>query len=358
VYTLGHALDQPGLLPFDAIWPDMVQSLRADKGWWAEHDWHQTSAKQDQMLTWLCGPTQVRSFGGDSSLNYTRDIFAVRQSYMQIELRRLAHLTARHHAKLIVLFQPYPCAAAPGEDFIPAREADIAAVATEYPNVVAPDPVLFEHWPGKWFTGPDHLRTGYEDAASRRVGRTIATALGLPIVEPPEPPVPSAAVPVWSSTDVAAPPWRQEGLVLTPHADGSGIVISETTSAGWHRIETNLPDLPAKTYVFSTTFRADGTRQIQLEMRDAQLPGAYGTVRCSAADGDSSRYGAMIDSGIEGLPGNVFRCWGKLTLTKIGAVIAIDLSRSGREAGPYQGDGRSGVVLYNVDISAVDTNRL
>jgi hypothetical protein len=339
--------NQPGVLPFG----DVFRFIGANDGWWPEHDVHTVPEKHLKMLAKVCGPAGVRLWL-DDPLYYTRDIFGARRSYTQIELRRLAHLTARYHAKLVVLFQPFPCSSIVG-DFIAARQADIAAVLADYPNVVIPDRALFEPWPAQWFSAPDHLRIGHEDAASRRAGRAIAHALGLPVVEPPMPPAPGAPVPVWSSSDFAAPPWQREEVLLAPQADG-GTVVTETANAGWHRLQLLLPDFPAKTYVFSVTFRTDGSRQVRLEVMDLKSPGAYGTLRCSASDGESWRSGSMLDSGIEELPGHVFRCWGKIKLTRPGAAAGLSLSHTSHDSGPYVGDGRGNVVLYNVDISAVD----
>ena len=136
-------------------------------------------------------------------------------------------------------------------------------------------------------------------------------------------------------------------------ADG-GTVVTETTNAGWHRLQGILPDLQAKTYVVLLTFRTDGARQVRLEVMDIKSPGAYGVVRCNASDGESWRSGSMLDSGIEELPGHAFRCWGKIKLTKPGGSIGISLSHTIHDPGPYLGDGRGNVVLYNVNVSAVD----
>jgi hypothetical protein len=352
VYTLGGTLEQPGLLSADVVWPEVIPFVRATRGWWPEHDAHRTAEKQKQMVDAMCEAPSVRGWP-DISAHYTRDVFNFRQSHTQVELRRLADLTARHHAKLIVLFQPFLCSSIAG-DYISARRADIAALVTDYANVVVPDRTLFEPWPGQWFTSNDHLRTGHEDAASRRVGRAIAQALDIPFVDPAEAPASSAPVLAWSSSDFMASSWQREGLLLTPQSDGPGVVATETAETGWHRVATFLPDLQAKPQILSVTFRPNGPRQIRLELMDLKSPGAYGVVRCNASDGESWRSGGMLDSGIEELPDHAFRCWGKLRLTKAGAAIGISLSRTIHEAGPYQGDGRNGIVLQNVDISAVD----
>jgi hypothetical protein len=351
IYTLGDTFEQPGLLPFDTVWPDLIQSLRANSGWWAEHDAHRTAEKQMQMSTMLCGPGGLD--WSDTSVNYARDIFAFRQSHTKTELRRLADLTARHHAKLIVLFQPLPCPSIAG-DYISARQSDFAALVADYSNVVVPDRALIEPWPAQWFTSFGHLRTGHEGAVSRRAGRAIARALDVAFVEPPERPAPNVPVLEWSNSDFTASSWQHEGLLLAPQSTGRGVVATETSDGGWHRVTAVLPDLKAKTYVLSVAFRASGQRQIRLEMMDLKSPGAYGVVRCNPWDGESWRSGAMLDAGIEELPDHAFRCWGKLRLTRAGAAIGISLMRTIHEPGPYQGDGRNGVVLQSVDISAVD----
>jgi hypothetical protein len=166
--------------------------------------------------------------------------------------------------------------------------------------------------------------------------------LGLPIVDPPVPPAPGAPVPVWSSSDFATPPWQREEMLLRPQADG-GTVVAETAKAGAHRLRLDLPDLPAKTYVYSLTFRADGSREVRLELMDLKLPGAYGGLRCSASNGESWHSGSTLDSGIEELPEHVFRCWGKIKLSKPGSAVNISF-----------GGGHGDVTLYNMDISAVD----
>jgi hypothetical protein len=351
VYTLGDSLQQPGLLPAEAAWPDVIRSMRANGGWWPEHDSHRTGEKHKKMMDAVC--TGLRGLV-DAPPHYTRDIFAFRQSHLRVELRRLAELTARHQAKLIVLFQPSACPSAPS-DYFAARRADLEALVAEYGNLVVPDRTVIEPWPTQWFTGLDHLRTGHEDAASRRVGRAVARALDVAFVEPPyDRSASSEPVPAWSSSDFAAPSWQREGLQLRSPSDGRGVVATETTESGWHRISTVLPDLQPKTQILSVTFRADGPRQIRLEMLDQKQPGAYGDVRCNPADGESWRLGAMLDSGIEELPDRSFRCWGKLRLTKTGVAIAISLARTVHDAGPYPGDGQSSVVLKEVSVSTVD----
>jgi hypothetical protein len=353
VYTLGQTLPQSGLQPFGHIWPELIQFLQTNRGWWPEHDLHQVPEKQSKMLKELCGPTGDRHIDGHTERDYTRDILGIRRSHTEIELRRLADVTARHDAKLILLVQPYPCQAMIGS-FIPALQADISAVFADYPNVVVPDPALFEHWPGQWFTSADHLRTGHEDAVSRRAGHSIAKALGLPLVTPREPPAPKPATPVWSSSDFTAPLWRAEGLLLAPKADGKGLVATESTNAGGHYLQISLSDIPAKTYIGSFVFSGVMPRWTYFEFHPLKGAGDSGAFYCSASTLESSRSMGVLDSEIEQLPDHAFRCWGKIRLSKPGAVIRIGLSRTEHNTVPYQGDGRSHFALYSAQLSAID----
>ena len=354
VYNLGHTWNQPGLRPFDAIWPDFIQFLRANRGWWSEHDAHQTAEKQKQTFTAFCGPTGVIA-RDNSARDYTSDVFGIKRSWMQVELRRLADLTARHHAKLILLLQPYPCSAVTGE-FIPSRKADIAAVQADYPNVVVPDPALFEAWPAEWFTSMDHLRTGHEDAASRRAGRAIAAALRFPPVDPSQSAAPKAAVPVWSTSNFTAPSWRSEGLLLAPQHNGDGVVATETADAGRHYLETTLPDIPAKTYIVSMTFHQAGPRKVYLEFQSLHAVSDYDYNRfnCNVSGLKSWRSFGMFNSGIDELSDHTFRCWGKFKLTKTGAIMRVGLSPGEPETAPYRGDGKSSFALNGVSITVVD----
>lgn len=356
VYSLGGALNPSGSLPFDRQWPALLSSLRTQQGWMVEQDKHRIPDGQDKLLKSLC--SRSGNFDWDDPAGpRVPDILGRPQSYFKVELMRLASLTARHQAELIVMFQPHPCPMRPQDAFIASRQADVAAVMAAYPNVAVPAaPDLFEHWSGQRFTSADHLRTGNEDAASRRLGRALAKALGLPLVEPPAPPSPGAPTPAWSTTDFASPPWRYDDVRL--HAtDGRGAVLTETTTMGWHRLERVLPDLPAKTYVFSVTFGTTGTRQIDIYMRDLKPPADQAVIHCDAKDGAASANGKTLDWAIEELANQRFRCWGKLKLDNTGAVVGIVMSPASGDGGPYQGDGAGSVMLYGVDLSTVEQAR-
>jgi hypothetical protein len=350
VHGLGHPARQPAAQLSDRGWLGLFDDLRLERGWWPEHDPHHVPRKHAQMLNQLCGPSGVRTVNrirGD----YTRDILGSLRAYPEIELRRLADLTARHNAKLIVLIQPFPCRGLEGS-FLPAFRADIAAVAATYPNVILPNESLFEPWPGEWFTSADHLRLGHEDAASRRAGRAVAKALGMSIAEPPAVAPTKPPVPVWSSSDFNPAAWRSEGLRLKNNAEGT--VATETTDTSRHFLESTLPDLQPKTYVASVLFSTTGSRQIALEYGSLQMPGDYGYVHCSPSGLESTRPMSVLDSGMEELPNDVFRCWAKFKVTKAGVIIGIGLASRSYDVGPYRGDGTSSIVLYGADLSAVD----
>ena len=352
VYTLGNAVSHRGLMPLSTMWPELIRFLQTERGWFPEHDPHQVPERQADMLTALCGPTGVRTVGGHSPEDFTRDIFGTRRSYAAVELRRLADLAARHNAKLVLMIQPYPCELA--GSLVPALQSDIAAVMADYSNVIVPDRALYERWPGPWFVSADHLKIGHEDAASRRVGRAVAKAMNVSFVEPRQPPAPKPPVSIWSSSDFTATSWQAEGLLLTRQPNGKGVLAVETADAGRHYVRMTVPDLQPQRYIASITFRTASPRHVYLDVSSLHAPGNYLYFHCSESLLESTRSTDVLDSEIEELPGHVFRCWGKFKLTTRGATIGIGLSPRKYDAGPHQGDGQSSVVLYEAELSVVD----
>jgi hypothetical protein len=350
IYTLGGTFDQPGLQPLATTWPEFPQFLRDTRGWRPEGDVHRTAEKHAEAFGALCGPTGERRLDGPLSGDSVRDIAGVARSYLATKIRRLAALTARHGAKLILVFQPYPCAAI-GGSLLAAVKSDIAAARQDYPNVVLPAPALFEPWPAQRFSSADHVRTGYEDAVSRRAGRLIASALGLGPVEP-NPPLPAKApILVWSSSDFGAPPWRAEGLSVVRQSDG--VVTTETTATGLHHVEAALPDLPPGRYVASLTFGNDPQRLVFLQFLPMMYPGDSGNFHCNAADRQVTRSMSILDAELEELPDHKFRCQGKFILTRPGVRFIIGLAKT--EGGrAYPGDERSQLRLYRLELSRVD----
>jgi hypothetical protein len=355
VYNLGGTFNQSALVPFGDLWPEFVQSIRKERGWRAEGDIHRLPELQRQKWTELCGPDGRRFIDGHLPDDYMRDIFGVRHTYTDIELRRLAALTARYKAKLIFIVQPHPCPEYVGT-FIPSLIADLETVRAEYPNLIVPDPRVFEAWPDRFFSSPDHLTTGHEGAASRRAGRLIAKALGI-AYEEPVPTLPAALpTPVLATTQFDGPTWTAQGLTVRPSGTGEGVVAIETATSGPHRLEAKLPSLPAGTYVASITFKADAQRQVAFQFMSLQWPGDSGHFECSASQGEVHRTLSVVDSSIERLSNGAIKCSGTFEITRPGSVIAIGFAPN-RDPSPYAGDGSSSATLYKFELSSMAHER-
>jgi hypothetical protein len=351
VYNLGGVFNQSAMLPFEELWPDTIQSMRAARGWRPEEDVHLLPEQQDRTFAELCGPQGRRRMDGHLPEDYARDILGVRHTYTSIELRRLAALTARHGAKLILIVQPYPCAEIAGT-FIPSLQADIEAVRADYPNLIVPDPGLFEAWPSRSFSSADHLKTGQEDAVSRRAGRLIARALGIAYAEPPVAVPAPPPTPVLVTTRFDGSLWTARGLTLKPAAGSEGVVAIESADAGPHFLFATLPSLPATTYVATITFRTDAPRQVFFQFQSLQWPGDSGHFECGAALGEVHRTRSVVDASIERLPDGATRCSGTFRITRPGSVVNVGLSR-GFDVSPYAGDGTSSVTLDKFELSSI-----
>jgi hypothetical protein len=124
-----------------------------------------------------CGETGV-AFRNDDDIFYGNDPVHGRQSYMRTELQRFASLAADHRAKFVVLFHPYPCRGLEG-NLLAARRDDVQNVLKEHGNMIALPDQMLELWPTEKFVVADHLRVGYDEENSHRVGRLLAQALGF-----------------------------------------------------------------------------------------------------------------------------------------------------------------------------------
>ena len=352
VYNLGETFNQSGLLPFGELWPEFVQSLAATRGWRPEEDVHRLPDRQAQRFREFCGPTGERRIDWHRSEGSQRDVFGARHSLWEIELRRFAALTARHGAKLILLVQPYPCAALAG-DYIPSLQAGVAAVAASYPNLIVPFPPLFDPWPADAFSSPDHLATGHEEAVSRRAGRLIAQALGIAHAEPPGTLRRDVLRPVTSSDELPFSGWKSQGISLQSSSQQKEVTLVETAQAGNHRLETTLPALAPGTYVASFRFRTEAARQAYFQFQSLQWPGDAGHFHCNGAAGEVMRTRSVVDATIERLPDGSVKCSATFRLTRAGTVIAIGLSTPPMTLA-YQGDGTSRLALSEFELSAVD----
>jgi hypothetical protein len=348
IYTLGNALPQWGLLPFEESMPALTRILRENRGWWPEHDPHLPDERQAKMIDEVCrGPKGASRANMDARF----DVFGTSRSYADIEFRRLADLARRHDIKLIIITQPTPCDEF-GGNLLTRLRSDIAKVAAHYPNVVVSDPGLFEHWPSQWYTTGEHLRVGREEELSRRAGRYVARALGLPEVDPPRLPK-KTEVPVWSATEFSSPPWRVDGVKLVPQANGDGALLTEEASSGVHEIELLLPDLDIGTYHISAVISGAMSRKLYFQILSPLKPPYDHTgIHCSTETRLSWRTYAGLDSEMELLPDGKFRCWGKFELLKKGARIAVGFSATEYHTGlAYQGDGKSAFHLHRLELS-------
>src|SRR5262249_33578690 len=167
-------MERKGQSKIDAVFTDDLQhSTREHNGWWPEHDRRLAGQKRVEYWRQSCGATGVAS-QNDSENFYGDD----KQSYMLTEFQRFATLTARHGAKFVVLFQPYSCRGLEGS-FLEARRAVLRTLLKRNPNMVVFPEVMLELWPAEKFVSAEHLRTGYDEENSRRVGKLLARALGV-----------------------------------------------------------------------------------------------------------------------------------------------------------------------------------
>jgi hypothetical protein len=351
VYNVNGTFNQEGLIPAEELWPELIESIRTTRGWRPEGDVHRFPEKQEQKWREFCGPDGARHVDGHLPKDYMRDIFGVRHTYTEIEMRRLAALAARHNAKLVLLVQPYPCAEIKGS-YVSSLRADIESVGADFPNLIVPEPQLFEAWPSQLFSSPDHVKTGQEDAASRRAGRLIARALGVAYREPERPALSPSLTPVFTTRDFDPLSLTARGLTRTPLSTGEGVIAVETAETGPHLLETKLPSLPANTYVASVTFKTDALRQVFVQFLPLLWPGDAGHFHCSASAGEVNRTMSVLDSAIERLPDGKVRCSATFRLSKPGTVLIIGLSPN-NGVGPYPGDGASGVSFYKFELSSV-----
>src|SRR5262249_45375179 len=146
---------------------DMRASTRAHNGWWAEHDRRLGGEKRVAFWRQSCGGNGIKPWQ-DQPLYYSGD----GQSYTVPELERFALLAAHHGARLIVLFHPFSCRGAEGS-FLDARRSDIRALMQRHRNVIAEPEQMLDPWPTEKFVSSDHLRAGYDEENSRRVGKLL-----------------------------------------------------------------------------------------------------------------------------------------------------------------------------------------
>lgn len=337
------ATEKKGQARTDAVFTDdMRASAREHNGWWAEHDRRLAGDKRTAFWRATCGEIGVKTI--DPASYYAHD----GQSYMVSELERFATLAARHEAKLIVMFQPFSCRGLDA-DFLDARLADVRTLLSRHRNVsVVPEQVL-EAWPTEKFVSGDHLRVGYDEENSMRVGKALARVLGTDArVETPvasEPGKPADTINFGVHPVTAN--WPSQGAAVIAEG-GPAVRIIEAADARVHHVERKLAGLtPGKILLLSLYAKAIGARGIFVEVLAAgRRSGGY----CDLPGGTAQRDGDMLDAGLDPAPRGWWRCWVATAVTE--PAVTLRLSLINERLDPvYPGDGSSGVGIAPVEPS-------
>jgi hypothetical protein len=334
------AVEKKAQAKTDAVFTDdMRASARAHNGWWAEHD--RRLAGENRVAFWRqnCGETGIKLWD-DQPVYYSGN----GQSYTVTELERVALLAAHHGAKLIVLFHPFSCRDAEGR-FIDARRADIRALMQRHRNVVAEPEQMLDSWPTEKFVSSDHLRAGYDEENSRRVGKLLAQHLGIAARTDAGDAAPTA--PVQRDLLPAISEWTRAGAVVQPDDPAGAHRVIESTGPGRHRVETKLSGLtPGRTLVLSFPAKAVGTRGIFVELQTAQRrAGGY----CDLYGATAQRDGDMLDAGLDPQPNGWSRCWVAMPIEEPQATLRLSLMNE-RLDPAYAGDGASGAAVGEIEL--------
>jgi hypothetical protein len=335
------AMEKKGQVKTDAVFTDdMRTSAREHNGWWAEHDRRLAGDKRVAFWREACGPTGIKAWNDQPSY-YAPD----GQSYMLAELERFALLTARHGAKLIVMFQPFSCQGVEG-NFLDARRADLRTLLQRHHNVIALPEQMLEPWPTEEFVSSDHLRVGYDDENGKRVGKLLAGVFGVPArPDAPDnlglPETIRRAVPGvadWAPAEAVLQ--RDEG-----RADVHRLI--ESANPDVHRVETTLTGLvPGNFAVLSLSAKAIGARGIFLEvMTGGRRGGGY----CDLYGATAQRDGDMRDAGLEPESDGWSRCWMAMPIEAPDARLRLSLMNE-RLDPRYVGDGKSGALVGPVEM--------
>jgi hypothetical protein len=324
---------------------DMIQSVQREHGWWAEHDSRQIGDRNQQFFRRLCGPNDTANLSVEGLSDAEGHFLPA------VLFDKFAALAKSYDKKLVIVLHPHPCSHL-NVDVRRRLETSITALKSKYPNVSVYPEHLFEHWPREVFTQAEHLYVGYERYASRRLARFLAAAMGRPSVdtqeEPPLPrtsPLRDGESPVWQSGRIDGE-WHLEGL-LASLAPESGWRIVETERNERHYFETRISGLqPGHYYLVAVSYLPLGERMINVTLRDARHEGM---TWCDPKALDAGRRGDFYDGSMMlGADGTV-TCWGIIKLDSDPAFLGIDILPGGGGF-PYQGDGRSGILLRNIRI--------
>jgi len=139
---------------------EFLRVFRQTRGWMQESD-----ARLGVAATECDVPTP--EFFSFRSMSY--------KTYLQEILEDYAALVRRHHAKLIVVFQPVACTLGSGAGSAKAR-ATIEQFKRDNPDVSIPFP-LIDTWPADMFSVPAHIRHEYTDLIGDRLGKAMAAIM-------------------------------------------------------------------------------------------------------------------------------------------------------------------------------------
>jgi hypothetical protein len=334
------AMEKKGQAKTDAIFTDdMRQSARQHNGWWAEHDRRLAGEKRVAFWRQTCGGSGIKPWN-DQPAYYSGD----GQSYTVRELERFALLAAHHGAKLIVLFHPFSCRGAEG-GFFDARRTDISAVMQRHRNVIAEPKQMLDSWPTEKFVSSDHLRVGYDQENSRRVGKLLAQHFGIPARADASDAAPTA--PVRRDLLPAISEWTRAGAVVQPDDSAGAYQLIELAGRGGHNIETKLTGLtPGRTLVLSFPATAIGARGIFVELQTAaSRAGGY----CDLYGVTAQRDGDMLDAGLDPQPDGWARCWVAIPIDTPEAKLRLSLMNE-RLDPVYAGDGTSGAAVGEIEL--------
>lgn len=156
-YINGHLnqLDRP--LLNNANYAEFLRVFRKNLGWMPETD------VRNGVLAGECDVP-------------TPEFFSFRtlsqKTYLEEVLESFAALAKRHHATLVVVFQPVACELGSGKGSEKTR-AVIDRFKQTHPEVEIPFP-LIETWPSDMFSVPAHVRHEYSDLIGNRLGKAMA----------------------------------------------------------------------------------------------------------------------------------------------------------------------------------------
>jgi hypothetical protein len=322
---------------------DMMRSVKEEGGWWAEQDQRLVGARREQFFRTRCG---------DAAHDYVvTDLSSASGEFLPLlAFESLAALAKSRNASAIIVFHPHPCDRF-NEETLRALRSAVTTLRAKYSNVSVYPPELFEHWPQEVFVEAAHLHVGYERYSSRRLGRFVADALGLPVRAEPQapPPLPVALIrpgeaPVWTNGHMGAE-WRLHGLAATQSANEPWRV-AETPATGRHSLETTISGLvPDRYYLVMLTYKPVGDRIVSLALKSVAT--GDGGSNCNASASQANRYGDFYDGGMNLGADGSFVCWGIIKLTQDRAVLGIELWPQNANL-PYRGDGQSGLIIQDV----------